>query len=77
MTRNVAVLGIFVLGCIVEEALGADRPTDLEIKRLVAENIRATQAGDVTAILATIHPESLAQASIPEMADGEVASSLR
>ena len=42
----------------------AERPSDAEIMALTSENLRATQAADIDAIRATIHPESLAQGSI-------------
>ena len=47
--------------------LAAGRPSDGEIRSLVNENMRATQAGDLTALLKTIHPDSLAT---PQMEAG-------
>ena len=58
-------------------AVAVERPSDGEIKALVAENMRATQAGNVKAILATVHSESPAQANIPMLAEQFAAYKLR
>lgn len=49
----------------VSVVFAADPPARAEIEALVAENMRATGASDLDAVLATIHPESLAR---PNMA---------
>jgi hypothetical protein len=48
--------------------LAAERPTDAEVKAVVAENLKATQASDLDAIRATIHPDSIAQNTIGQAA---------
>jgi len=54
---------IFVFALVLAsfEVLAAERPTDAAIKALVAENLRASQAADLPAILETIHPESMSR----------------
>jgi len=54
---------IFVFALVLPslDVLAAERPTDAAIKALVAENLRATQAADLPAILKTIHPESISR----------------
>lgn len=44
----------------------AERPSDAEIAAFVAENLRATQSGDIDSIRATIHPDSVAQNTIAQ-----------
>ena len=57
--------------------MAAERPTDAQITTLVAENLRATQAGDVAALRATIHPDSLAQRTIGQAVEALSAYKLK
>ena len=47
--------------------LGTQRPSDSDIRALVQANMRATEAGELAALLETIHPDSLAT---PQMEGG-------
>jgi hypothetical protein len=60
MLRKPAILFFATLLCC-SVAAAAEHPSDAEIRALVAENLRATQANDLDAILLTIHPDSPAQ----------------
>ena len=51
---------LLLILCFPAALLAAPRPTDLEIVALVEANMRATQTGDLEALLETIHPDSLA-----------------
>ena len=44
----------------------ADRPTDAAIKAVVDANMRASDAKDLDAYLATIHPDSPTRPSLPD-----------
>lgn len=57
-------LVLFVLVLLPFQLSAATRPSDSEIRALVDANMRATQAGDLDAILATIHPDSLSYSQI-------------
>lgn len=57
--RNRMSLMVVIL-CFPVTLLGAQRPSDSEIRTLVEANMRATEAGELAALLETIHPDSLA-----------------
>lgn len=71
-----------VISCVflllVTGQIGAvERPTDSEIEALVTENLAATQANDIDALLATIHPDSPARTNLPPMLESLTAYKLR
>jgi hypothetical protein len=59
---------LFVSLALLSVAVFADnRPADAAIRALVDENMRATQASDLPAILETVHPEALARSGMTDM----------
>jgi hypothetical protein len=68
MNQNALI--VFALVLILSLPLAAaEPPTQTEIVELVNANLRAAQASNVPAILTTIHPESVSQSAVEQMAE--------